>query len=137
MKPSHDDRIRRRTVLLIDDSVAERDLYEFILKPDFDISTANRGVEGIIIAARDHPDAIVLDVMMPGLDGWETCTEMKCLADTADIPVILLTGTDDRNLRQHASAVGAAAVLQKPCPAERLRDTILTAMAEARITAEN
>jgi putative two-component system response regulator len=133
MKPATDISAGRPTVLLIDDTVAERDLYELILESEFNVSTASRGVDGITLAARQHPDAIVLDVMMPGLDGWETCTQMKCLSDTAEIPVILLTGADDRDLTQHAIAVGAAAVLQKPCPADRLRDAILRAMADAGI----
>jgi CheY-like chemotaxis protein len=123
---------RRYAVLLVDDTAAERELYQMMLEAHFDISTATRGVEGIAVAVRQHPDAIVLDVMMPGLDGWQTCTEMKCLSDTFDIPVILLTGSDDRDLTQHAMAVGASALLQKPCPPDQLRDTILRAVGEAR-----
>ena len=123
---------RRYTVLLVDDTAAERDLYQMMLEAHFDISTATRGVEGIAVAVRQRPDVIVLDVMMPGLDGWQTCTEMKCLPDTFDIPVILLTGADDRDLSQHAMAVGASALLQKPCAADRLRDTTLQTMREAR-----
>ncbi len=122
---------RRYTVLLVDDTVAERDLYQLMLEPEFNISTASRGTHAITLAARQQPDAIVLDVMMPGMDGWETCTQMKCLSDTADIPVILLTASDDRDLSQHAMAVGASAVLQKPCAVDRLRETILRAVDEA------
>jgi CheY-like chemotaxis protein len=124
-------RQRRHSVLLIDDSLAQLDLYQMLLEPDFDISRASRGADGITLAARQQPDAIVLDITMPGMDGWETCTRMKCLADTADIPVILLTAVDDHDLSQHALAVGANAVLQKPCPADRLRETILRAVGEA------
>jgi CheY-like chemotaxis protein len=131
MKQSFDTLRRRHTVLLVDDSVAELDLYQLILEPEFNISRASRGAEGITLAARQRPDAIVLDVTMPGMDGWETCTQMKSLTDTADIPVILLTAVDDRDLSQHAMAVGANAVLRKPCPADRLRETILRAVAEA------
>jgi putative two-component system response regulator len=122
---------RRYRVLLIDDAAAERDLYQMMLEDDFNIWTASRGAEGIAVAARQRPDAIVLDVMMPGMDGWETCMQMKCLTDTADIPVILLTAADDRDLSQHAMAVGATAVLQKPCEADRLRETILRALNES------
>src|ERR1051325_3385856 len=122
----------RRHVLLIDDSVAERDFYASILEPEFDISSAGGGSEGLVLAARERPDVIVLDVMMPGMDGWETCTKIKCHSHIADIPVILLTGADDRDLSQHAMAVGASALLQKPCAAERLREMIVAMMEEAR-----
>jgi CheY-like chemotaxis protein len=101
-KPDMGERVQ---LLLVDDCVAERDLYELT-----------------------RPHAIVLDVMMPGMDGWETCTRIKCDAVTADIPVILLTAADDRDLTQHAHAVGASALLQKPCPAETLRQTIASVL---------
>jgi CheY-like chemotaxis protein len=118
----------RPNVLLIDDCAAQRDLYEFALAHEFNILTAARGAEGASLAARERPDAIVLDVLMPGMDGWETCTHIKSNARTAHIPVILLTGTNDRDLSQHAMAVGATAILRKPCPADQLRDVILAAM---------
>jgi CheY-like chemotaxis protein len=111
-------------LLLVDDCAAERDLYETALETEFSIVTASRGDEGVTVAKRVHPDAIILDVLMPGIDGWETCTRIKGHPDTKDIPVILLTGADDRDLSQHAKAVGASAVLRKPCPADRLRDEI-------------
>ena len=75
---------------------------------------------------------IVMDVMMPGLDGWEACTRIKSHPRTADVPVILLTGADDRDLSQHAIAVGATAVLKKPCPADLLRRTIAGALDNPR-----
>jgi len=119
------------TVLLIDDCGAERDLYELALEHDFHILTAARGSEGASLAQRARPDAIVLDVIMPGMDGWETCTFIKSDSITADIPVILLTGADDRDLSQHAVAVGATALLRKPCPLEVLRQTIVAALRDA------
>ena len=114
----------RPCLLLVDDCVPQRDLYEIVLERDFDILTASRGAEGMEIAARAQPDAIVLDVVMPGMDGWEVCTRIRCDAATAGIPVILLTGADDRDLSQHAMAVGASALLRKPCSFDQLRDTI-------------
>ena len=118
----------RPTVLLVDDCVAERELYELTLEPEFKILTASRGREGLTVAINEQPDVVLLDVKMPGIDGWETCTYIKSHPRTADIPVVLLTGADDVDLTQHAVAVGATAVLRKPCPAEKLRQTILQAL---------
>lgn len=118
----------RRALLLIDDCVSQRDLYEIALEPEFDILTASRGGDGLSVALDQHPDAIVLDVMMPGLNGWETCTRIKSDPATSEIPVILLTGANDLDLSDRARAVGAAAILTKPCPADRLRDTVLGAL---------
>jgi len=121
----------RLHLLLVDDCIAERDLYAMTLEPTFGISTAARGDEGIALAKAEHPDAVVLDVMMPGMDGWETCSRIKAHPGTAGIPVILLTGADDRDLSAHAKAVGASALLRKPCPADRLVDTIMDALGAA------
>jgi two-component system, cell cycle response regulator len=117
-------------VLLVDDCVAERDLYQCILEPDFAILTATRGAEGAALAVEHHPDVIVLDVMMPEIDGWETCRRIKTNAVTADIPVLLLTGAEGDDLPRHAKAVWASALLHKPCPGDKLRAAILAASGE-------
>lgn len=122
---------RRLNVLFVDDCAADREMYQSVLEPEFDILTASRGDEGVALAARHHPDVILLDVMMPGIDGWETCRRIKSNADTVDIPVLLLTGADDPNLARHAKAVWASALLHKPCPGASLRAAILTAVGES------
>jgi CheY-like chemotaxis protein len=118
----------RPCLLLIDDAVGQRDLYEVALRLEFEVLTATRGEEGVALAASKHPDAIVLDVVMPGIDGWETCTRIKHNPETANIPVILLTGTNEPNLSERAEAVGATAVLLKPCLVDTLRNTVLVAI---------
>jgi CheY-like chemotaxis protein len=115
---------RRRRLLLVDDCVAQRDLYELALEREFEILTASRGAEGIALAAIARPDAILLDVLMPEMDGWETCTRLRCNPATAAIPVVLLTCCDDRDLTPHATAVGASALLRKPCSIKELRATL-------------
>lgn len=120
---SEDVRVRP-TLLLIDDSVAERELYELILEREFNILTATRGSDGVNLALAHRPDLVLLDVMMPGLDGWETCAYIKSHPETEGIPVVLLTGSTDQDLSQHATAVGASALLNKPCPADKLSQTI-------------
>jgi CheY-like chemotaxis protein len=124
----------RRRLLLVDDCVPQRDLYELALEQEFEILTASRGAEGVELAARARPDAILLDVLMPEMDGWEACTRIRCDAATADIPVILLTAADDRDLSQHAMAVGASALLRKPCSVKHLRRTIDHVMSARRKT---
>lgn len=120
--------LRRPTILLVDDCVAERDLYETVLASEFDVVTASRGLDALALAAIVRPDVVVLDVMMPGLNGWETCSLLKADAVTAGTPVVMLTGADDRNLVERARAVGAVGLETKPCPAERLVNRIRSAM---------
>jgi CheY-like chemotaxis protein len=119
----------RPTLLLVDDCIAERDLYDVTLQPYFRIVTASRGTDAVALVASERPDIVLLDVMMPGITGWETCTRIKSDPVTADTPVILLTGSDDVDLSQHAVAVGAEAVLNKPCPVDRLLEYLQIALA--------
>jgi hypothetical protein len=106
------------TVLVIDDEAAVRDLMQrFLVKEGFRVATAAGGDEGLRRARELHPDAITLDVMMPGMDGWAVLAALKADPAVADIPVIMLTIVDDRNL---GYALGAAEYLTKPVDRERL-----------------
>ena len=106
------------TVLVIDDEAAVRDLMQrFLTKEGFRIVTASAGEEGLRRARELRPDAITLDVMMPGMDGWAVLSALKADPDLADIPVIMLTIVDDRNL---GYALGASDYLTKPIDRERL-----------------
>jgi CheY-like chemotaxis protein len=118
----------RRNLLLVDNCLEQRDVYERALQQEFEILTATRGPEGVTLAEKVRPDAIILDADMAGWEGWETCTELKSNAITADIPVILLTGTTEPDLSQHASAVGASAILRKPCRADTLRASVFAVL---------
>jgi len=85
----------RRKVLVIDD---EPDLVEMIrmaLERQFEVVTAYNGKEGVEKARSDKPDAIVLDIMMPEKDGFAACQELKGDAQTASIPILILTGVGE------------------------------------------
>jgi hypothetical protein len=106
------------TVLVIDDEAAVRDLMQrFLTREGFRVVAAAGGEEGLRRARELRPDAITLDVMMPGMDGWAVLSALKAAPDLADIPVIMLTIVDDRNL---GYALGAADYLTKPIDRERL-----------------
>ena len=105
-------------VLVIDDEAAVRDLMQrFLAKEGFRVVTASGGDEGLRLARELRPDAITLDVMMPGMDGWAVLSALKADPAIADIPVVMLTIVDDKNL---GYALGAADYLTKPIDRERL-----------------
>ncbi len=105
-------------VLVIDDDPAARDLLKrFLSKEGFRVETAANGAEGLQRARALRPAAITLDVMMPGMDGWDVLTILKAEPELADIPVIMLTIVDNRNL---GYALGAADYLMKPVDREHL-----------------
>jgi CheY-like chemotaxis protein len=106
------------TVLVIDDEAAVRDLMQrFLTKEGFRVVAAAGGEDGLRLARELRPDAITLDVMMPGMDGWAVLSALKADPAVADIPVVMLTIVDDRNL---GYALGASDYLTKPIDRERL-----------------
>ncbi len=105
-------------VLVIDDEPAARELMErFLTREGFRVVSAAGGEEGLRLARELRPHAITLDVMMPGMDGWAVLSALKADPELADIPVIMLTMVDDRNL---GYALGASDYLTKPVDRERL-----------------
>ena len=119
----------RPRILLVDDSDEYRDLYALMLEQTATVLTASRGEDALALAVAERFDAIVLDVLMPGLDGWETCALLKSNPATAAVPVIMLTSLDGLDVPATASRVGAASVLIKPCSVDRLAVAIREAIA--------
>jgi PAS domain S-box-containing protein len=106
------------TVLVIDDDPATRDLLRRMLTRDgYRVLQAANGATGLALAREHRPDVITLDVVMPGLDGWEVLAALKEDPEVAAIPVVMLTITDDRSL---GFSLGAAEYLTKPLDRERL-----------------
>ncbi len=108
------------TVLVIDDEPNARDLLQrYLSKEGFHVVTAASGAEGLLKARELQPAFITLDVIMPGMDGWEVLGILKNDRQVCDIPVIMLTMVDDRNL---GIALGATDFLTKPINRERLME---------------
>lgn len=84
------------------------------LDADLDVHFVSSGAEALVQAKRGRFDAIVLDGMMPGLDGYETCRRLKEDPTTAEIPVVFLTAKTQREETQRALALGAVGCLTKP-----------------------
>ena len=121
--PSHDDRAaeedRRDIVLVIDDDETQRRLTSrFLEREGYAPHTASDGPSGLASARRLKPRAILLDVTMPGMDGWSVLTSLKADPDLASIPVVMVTFHSERGL---ASSLGAADYFIKPVDWNRLR----------------
>src|SRR4030095_4726739 len=106
------------TVLVIDDDPAVRELMQRSLGKDgYHVEVAADGHTGIEMARRLKPSVITLDVMMPSMDGWAVLATLKADRATADIPVVMLTITDDMSL---GFTLGAADYFTKPIDWQRL-----------------
>jgi len=128
---AHADNQHRPRVLLVDDSAAHLELYRSMLDGLAIPMTSTRGEDAIALARSQPFDAIVLDVLMPGMDGWEVCRRLKEDPATGEVPIVMLTSLDAVDVPARARQLGAAAVLMKPCPVERLM-LVLNAAARHR-----
>ncbi len=109
-------------VLVIDDEAAVRTLMRrFLLREGLSVDEAASGEAGLRMARETRPDAITLDVMMPGMDGWAVLAALKADPDLCDVPVIMLTIVDDKRM---GFALGAAEYLTKPIDREQLRKVL-------------
>ena len=108
-------------ILLIDDEPFNLGVLSNILEQHgVELLTARCGERGLEIAQLNHPDLILLDVMMPGIDGFETCRQLKKSPETADIPVIFTTVLDDLENKLSGFQAGAVDYLPKPFQEEEV-----------------
>lgn len=103
------------TVLVVDDNEVIRRLAKTLLtKRDYAVETAKNGPEGIEMAKKIRPQVILLDVMMPGMDGYEVCRQLKADPEVSDIPVIMVTSKTETIDRIRGLEIGAADYVVKP-----------------------
>lgn len=101
-------------VLIVDDTEANVDILVDALAEDYDIAVAMDGESALEIVEDDKPDLILLDIMMPGMDGYEVCEKLKADDATKGIPIMFLSGKTDAADRQKAMAMGAVDFVTKP-----------------------
>ena len=117
----------RATILIVDDEPQNCQLLGAILSPfGHQLHYAVDGAEGLARAVELKPDLVLLDVMMPGMDGFEVCKRLRALPDLAEVPVILITALDDRDSRLRGLDVGADEFLSKPIDRIELRTRVQT-----------
>ena len=104
-----------KTVLIVDDNIKNLDLFkDFVESWGYETVTAQQGKDAISLAERYLPDIILLDVMLPGMSGYEVCRELKENTKTQHIPVVMITVLNDIADRIHGYKIGADQFLVKP-----------------------
>ena len=105
-------------VLVIDDDPAITELLSMLLKTHaFEVITSNSGIEGVQLAKDKLPNVILLDLMMPDMDGWEVC---KNIRNFSNIPILILSALNDPRLVASVLDAGADDFLVKPVPSSIL-----------------
>jgi diguanylate cyclase (GGDEF)-like protein len=108
------DRDGGASVLIVDDSTTNIDVLDEILGPTYRTFFATSGAEALSRAREAVPDLILLDVIMPGMDGHETCRRLREQPETKDIPVIFITSLDTREDEERGLEIGAVDYITKP-----------------------
>jgi DNA-binding NtrC family response regulator len=137
MKSGPDDATRREKVLLVDDVAGNLTLLTELIEPrGFEILAASDGTTALRIAARAQPDLILLDVLMPEMDGIETCRRLKSDPGTRDIPVIFITGRGDGASVVEGFRVGGVDYIVKPFENDEVLSRISTHLRLNRLARE-
>jgi CheY-like chemotaxis protein len=112
-------------ILIVDDERANRQLLEIMLEPEgYALSVATNGEEALAMVAQHPPDLIVLDVMMPGMNGYVVTARIKANSATRHVRVLLLSALQDQSSRAHGAGAGADGFLPKPVDRRELCDLV-------------
>jgi two-component system alkaline phosphatase synthesis response regulator PhoP len=105
----------RQTVLIVDDNAANVELIQaYLAGTGWAVQTARSGAEAVAKAAACPPDVVLLDLMMPGMSGYDVCRRLKTDAQTGDVPVIVVTALTEVEAVEKAIDAGADDFLSKP-----------------------
>jgi len=123
-------RVKTANILVIDDESEITQIIEaFLQNAGYNVATENSSVMGIERAREFKPDLILLDIMMPNMDGYQICNELKKTPETANTPVIFLTGKDSRDDKGRSFQVGGDMFVKKPFSCERLLEIVTIVLA--------
>ena len=114
-------------VLIVDDDLTARETLVAMLEGErYDLQVAKDGVQALQMLEEIQPDLILLDVMMPGMDGYEVCRRIRSTPELAEVPIILLTALDDRASLLRGIESGADDFLSKPADRRELTARVRT-----------
>ena len=121
---------QKRKILVVDDEPNVRKLLRTMLK-DFTIVEAEDGEKAVEIAGAEKPDLILMDIMMPKMDGYSSCHALKREPSTKSIPIIILTALDLKPNLDFGKEIGADGYITKPFNSQDLLDNIAQVLATA------
>lgn len=116
-------------ILVVDDTPENIDVVKGVLGVNYTIRAAINGRIALKIAEKQLPDLILLDIMMPEMDGYEVCQKLKSDTRTADIPVVFLTGAHDNASQHKALSLGAVDFITKPINGTTLKSRVESILA--------
>ena len=119
-----------KRILVAEDEPDNRRIVVRVLTVEgYETLEAADGQAAVALARREHPDLIMMDLAMPGMDGWEAARQLKADAETADIPIIALTAFALRGDEERAREAGCDDYLSKPCRPQTIREVVARVLA--------
>ena len=112
------------TILVVDDTEANIDILVEILGEEYEVSVAMDGESALEIAEDMAPDLVLLDIMMPGMDGYEVCRRLKASENTKNIPVVFVTAKGEIGDKMDGYDTGASDYVTKPIDPDLVRETV-------------
>lgn len=117
-------------ILVVDDSPTETEAFRSVLeKNGHSVLSATNGADGVALARQEKPDVVLMDIVMPGLNGFQATRQLTKDPETKHIPVIIVTTKDQETDRVWGKRQGASGYLVKPVPEARLLSEIAAVMA--------
>ncbi|MBI3805506.1 MAG: response regulator [Nitrospirae bacterium] len=123
-----------KKVLIVDDEEFVRQLIQIKLKfCGIETIEAGNGVDAIEKAISERPDLILMDVMMPKMNGFEACQRLKASKETEHIPIVMLTARGDPTAKERGENAGAIEYLTKPFSPQKLADRIIEILKQSEV----
>lgn len=123
---------KKKKILVVDDESNIRLLVKNMIGTRYDVIEAGDGDEAVTKAQKEKPDLVLLDILMPGKDGFTTCNQLKAGKGTKDIPVVMVTALQHKLDEKLALSLKADGYMRKPFTSEDLLTTIRAALSPKR-----
>jgi CheY-like chemotaxis protein len=120
------------SILAVDDEKANLIVLDQILSPEYSVYMAKSGAQALQFITKSKPDLILLDIVMPDMDGFEVLAKLKSSPETQNIPVMLITGLDNPNDEKKGFALGASDYITKPFKPELIKAKVGTQIKAAQ-----
>jgi CheY-like chemotaxis protein len=124
--------MEKKRILVVDDEKSNLNVLNHILHQEHIVYLAKDGQIGLEIANECMPDLILLDIIMPDMDGYEVLSTLKASAATQNIPVVFITGLGDNGDREKGLTAGAADYISKPFSATIVKETVNNLLQKAK-----
>lgn len=111
-------------ILVVDDTPANIDIILSILGDDYEVAVALSGEDALEIVEDEIPSLILLDIIMPGMDGFEVCRVLKARSESKDVPVLFLSGNSSQEDQDRAKSLGAVGFISKPIDPSLLKERV-------------